>query len=534
MKYKYLVLIIIIGAILRIINISDRILPMYGDELTIAYDAYSILKTGQDQQGNVFPLTFEMGAGRPGGYVYLTTIFTAFFGPSSLAIRLPSVLSGLGIIFMIYLLSKNFFSEKTALCAAFLASVSPWTVQLSRAGFEANFALFLVLTATYLFIQGVNKFYFYIISAFLFGLVLHTYPTYKVSLLIFIPLLIWYVGKKEILRNKTHLVLSAFILSVFIILAAVQTFKGGSEVRFAQINVFSRTDLVSSIEQKINLERSISLLPEQISKYFHNRSVEYGKVILENYLQNFSIDFLVLHGDRNPRHNMATMGQIYLAEAILFVIGLFSFWHKERRKLLFLLVWLLIAPIPTSIVDLPHALRSSFMIVPLVLIAALGLAAVISFKNKTIFVLLAVIFFIQFLFFTQKIYFLAPVEYARFWSYSARIASFTALENKAKYDYVFLSDKIDNMEFAYPVYANIDPRQVINQNNGGKVEINGVSFKKFDNIYIGSLNENDLEGLIQSINGLVLVVASPNVKSGNYDVVNGSDNQPILTLIKKN
>lgn len=533
MKYKYLILIIIVGVLLRIVNISDKVLPMYGDELTIVYDAYSIFKTGQDQQGNVFPLTFEMGAGRPGGYVYLTSIFTAFFGPSTLAVRLPSVLSGIGIIFLIYLLSRNLFSEKTALCAAFLTAVSPWTVQLSRVGFEANFALFLVLTAIYLFIRGANKSYFYIISTFLFGIVLHTYPTYKVSLLMFIPLLIWYVGKKEILRSKTYLFLSAIVLSIFIILAVLQTFKGGSEVRFAQINVFSKTDLMSSIEQKINFERSISLLPGEVSKYFHNKSIEYGKVVLENYLQNFSIDFLVLHGDRNPRHNMATMGQLYLAETILFIIGLVSFWQKEKRKLIFLFIWLLIAPIPTSIIDLPHALRSFFMIAPLILIAALGLNTAISLKNKTMVICLGLIFFIQFLFFIQKINFLAPVEYGRFWSYSAKEASLIAIGNKSKYDYVLMSDKIDNIEFAYPVYAKVDPKEVIKQNNGSKVDLNGVNFKKFENVYIGSINENDLEGFVQSINGSVLVIASPNVKSGSYEVVNGRDNLPILSLIKK-
>ncbi|KKS18270.1 MAG: hypothetical protein UU74_C0009G0001, partial [Candidatus Woesebacteria bacterium GW2011_GWA1_41_7] len=48
---------------------------MYGDELTMVYDTYSISKTGMDATGQKLPLTFKMGAGRPGGYIYFSVPF---------------------------------------------------------------------------------------------------------------------------------------------------------------------------------------------------------------------------------------------------------------------------------------------------------------------------------------------------------------------------------------------------------------------------------------------------------------------------
>ena len=63
-----LLAILILGFIIRVYKINS--LPLYGDELTIVYDSYSILKTGMDQTGQFLPLTFKMGAGRPAGYVY--------------------------------------------------------------------------------------------------------------------------------------------------------------------------------------------------------------------------------------------------------------------------------------------------------------------------------------------------------------------------------------------------------------------------------------------------------------------------------
>ena len=99
-KFIFIV-ILILAALLRVININNNPPALYGDEITIALDSYSLLKTGQDQLGNNLPLTFSMGAGRPAGYVYAAVPFVAVFGPTPLGVRMPSILSGLGIIILL-------------------------------------------------------------------------------------------------------------------------------------------------------------------------------------------------------------------------------------------------------------------------------------------------------------------------------------------------------------------------------------------------------------------------------------------------
>lgn len=477
-----LIIILSLGLLLRVVNINGSPPALYGDELTIALDSNALLRTGQDQLGNYFPLTFQMGAGRPAGYVYGSVPFIAMFGTSALGVRALSILSGLGIIALLFFIGRKLFSEKVGLAGAFIAALSPWDISLSRAGFEAHFALFLVLLGIYLFIQAKKTPLLYIFSSISFGLTWHTYPTYKVSLLIFLPLLLWYQG----IRDRKYFLIGAVLLTILGFSALGQTFIGGSEKRFSDINIFSQDKLKNSIEQKINLERNISNLPISLAKYFHNKPIEYSKVFIENYLQNFSMDFLILHGDRNPRHNMATMGQIYFVEVILIFCGILTLWQKNRKLFLFFIAWLIIAPIPTAIVDLPHALRSSFMLPPLIMLSALGLVAVLNTKNKILIIVLGTLFIVQFTFFIQKLYFLAPNEYSNFWSYSAKTASEQALQNKDKYKYVFLSDSIDSIEFAYPVYGRVDPSQVISQNKN-HTELGGLQFKKFDNVYIGHI-----------------------------------------------
>ncbi|MBI2599419.1 glycosyltransferase family 39 protein [Candidatus Daviesbacteria bacterium] len=532
----FLIIILFLGLLLRVLFINSSPPALYGDELTITLDAYSLLKTGQDQLGNFLPLTFPMGAGRPAGYVYGSVPFVAIFGPTAMGVRALSILAGLGIILLLYLTGRKLFSERLGMWAALMGAVSPWDLSLSRGGFEAHFALFLSFLGVYLFLKAREKPFLYLFSALSFGLTLHTYPTYKISLFLFLPLLIWFQGRKQVQSHaKRYLLGGVMILLFFGILSLSQIFVGGSETRFSDINILSQGILKNSIEQKINLERQISRLPNNLVKYFHNKPVEYSKVLIENYLQNFSVDFLFLHGDRNPRHNMGTMGGLYTIEIILLIMGILTLWQKSRKTILFLLLWIIIAPIPTAIVDWPHALRSSFMLPPLIIISASGFVTLLDQKNKLGIFLVASFFFIQFLFLIQKLYFLAPNEYSNFWSYPAKLAFKIAASEKANYDYIILSDRINDMEFAYPVYSKADPDEVIAQN---KQRVNLMSYpvKKFDNIYIGSITEKELLNFISRLPGSVLYLGtkSEGENLSGYEVIKSLNKEASLVLKRKN
>jgi hypothetical protein len=64
----------------------------------------------------------------------------------------------------------------------------------------------------------------------------------------------------------------------------------------------------------------------------------------------------------------------------------------------------------------------------------------------------------------QRVYFLAPNKFATFWSADAKTVSLEAIQNNDKNKTIVLSiRKIDNIEYAYEVYAKVDPRLVISQ-----------------------------------------------------------------------
>ncbi len=534
-----LILIIMVASFLRIFKLND--VPLYGDELTMVYDSYSILKTGHDSTGDFLPLTFKMGAGRPGGYIYFQLPFVAAFGPTVFGERSLSILSGLGLVFFMFLLARRLFNDKIGLFAAALMAISPWGINLSRGGFESNFALMLGVAGVLAFILAKDKPWMYLISAFSWGIAIHTYPTFKVTLPMVLALLVWHQGgvKKIFEKGVLPYVISALsILAVAATLSLIQTFSAGSEARFTDINVFNQTDLQQNLIQQINYERSISALPENIKPFLINKIFENVFVIGQGYLENFSVDFLFMHGDRNPRHNMSVMGEFYLIEIATIIFGLIYLSKKNKRVFIFLIIWAIISPIPTSILLETHALRSSFLLAPLALFSACGLFYLAEISKRAIWrwpaILILVVFLIQFIFFTERLYFLAPNEFGRFWSYPAKMASELAISEKNNFQFIILSDRIDNAEFAYPVYAKIDPEIVILQNQL-KTLLAGLTFKKYDNIYIGFVPDGQEENFVKSVQGSVLFIGAADESRNltSYQILEGTDKLAALVVRKK-
>jgi 4-amino-4-deoxy-L-arabinose transferase-like glycosyltransferase len=445
-----LLAILILGFVIRVYKIDS--LPLYGDELTIVYDSYSVLKTGVDQTGEFLPLTFKMGAGRPAGYVYGSIPFVYLFGPSVWGVRGLSLASGMGIIILMYFLGKKMFNEKVGLMSSLLASASLWNIYLSRAGFEAHFALFLTLFGVVMFLYKK-----YILMAILFGLAIFTYPTFKLTIPLLFLILIFFEGFRKVFSQKLFLV-SLFILALFAGVSIRQTLSSSSEERFLRLNIFSDNSLQESIIQKINEQRNISTLPIKIKPLIYNRPLAYTRILFENFIENLSPQFLYLRGDRNPRHNPGEWGMLYLIEFPLLLIGLYYLAKNSKRNLLLIIACILIVPLATMFMGQTHALRNNLMLPAFILISAYALTNISTKARIFIFSL----FGIQLIYVLSTIYFFAPNKFGSFWSLKAKTASLEAI-NADKNQQIILSTKIDNIEYAYPVYAKIDPREVISQ-----------------------------------------------------------------------
>jgi 4-amino-4-deoxy-L-arabinose transferase-like glycosyltransferase len=532
-----LFLIVLAGFILRLYQLNK--LPLYGDELTMVYDSYSILKTGRDQLGNLLPLTFEMGAGRPAGYVYGAIPFVLIFGPTDLGVRSLSVISGLGLIILAFLLGRKLISEKVGLIAAVVVAISPWDLSLSRGGYEAHFALFLATLGVFLFLKFKENIWFLIGSAICFGLTLHTYPTHKLTLPLFLIILLWYSRKDLFIRkNWIPAISSGLVLLFFVILAISQTLNSGSEERFASINLFADQGLSKEIKFRIGEDKERLQLPFSLDpSYFHNKWIEYGFILTESYLKNLSFDYLFIYGDKNPRHNMVGMGNFYFVEIVTIFFGGIYLTLKQKRLFVLLLGWILITPLATMLFIDTHSLRNAFMLPPFILFSAAGIVylwTLFSLKYALVVRFLILGFFLlQVVFLAERFYIVSPKKYSRIWSEPAKLASQVALENKNNYKYIVISDKVDNIEFAYPVYTKMDPTLAKAQRSRN-ANIGKYNFAKYENVYIGYIPDIELISFIESTDKpLMLIVSSFEEKFiKEYWGIDGSDGKRSIVVKK--
>ncbi len=495
-KVVILALILILGFVLRVYKITS--LPMYGDELTLAYDSYSILKTGRDQTGQFLPLTFAMRGGSPPAYVYFSLPAVFLFGPTALGVRALSLISGLGIIVLAYYIAKKFFSEKHSLVVAALTALSPWAINLSRGGFETNFALFLTMSGLTFFLYSQKKYLYWIFGTLSFGLAIFTYPTYKLLVPLFVIILIWYLGGRKFFfsSNSTkYLLAMSLVTGLFAVLFGSQVLFSNSERRFLNTNIFNQDNLRELITQKVNSERTLST-EGMVSNLFHNKPVEYFVILRDAYLNHFSLNFLFVKGDGNPRHNMTETGEFYFADIFLILISLMVFIGKRayKKEFKFLIVWILISPVASAFLGEIHALRSSLMFLPISLISSVGLVYLIEKKGplSPVGLPLALIFFVQFIFSLEKLYFISQTKFADFWSGRAKTVVQMTESVKGKYQQIFISKRIDNIEFAYPVYAKIDPNDVIVQYGREVKEFGNVTIIDIEDIDPKSVSENTL------------------------------------------
>jgi uncharacterized membrane protein len=96
---------------------------------------------------------FLPGDFHPPLYYILMKYWVAIFGNSEISLRIPSIIFGLATIYMIYLIGKKIFSEKTGLLTSILLATSGLAIYYSQEARMYMMAAFLVSAAFYLFLE---------------------------------------------------------------------------------------------------------------------------------------------------------------------------------------------------------------------------------------------------------------------------------------------------------------------------------------------------------------------------------------------
>lgn len=433
-----LVVITLLFLITRIYKITEIPAALYWDEASIGYNAYSVIQTGRDEWGKSFPLHFQaFGEFKLPVYIYSTVISEKIFGLNELAVRLPAVLFSLFSVFLVYLITFKITTQKNiALFASFFFTISPWFFIFSRTGYEATAGLMFYLLGVYLLLLSEKK-QFAILGVLLsFILSIYSYNSFRIIIPLTIPLIVLFYIRKVSSKKwlSTSIVAFFFLILSFVPVARLLQSDIGRS-RLSAVGIFSDNSNIGEVASRF----------------------------VQNYFANFNPDFLFFTGDVNMRSHQPGVGELYLMDFPLLILGIFYIF-RSRNFLSFLpLFFLFLGPIPAAITkESPHSLRAILMAPSFIIISAFGVSQILGFiKNSnwklTASIFLTAIFAIYFLhnFFNFiKVY---PLQSAMSWQYPYKQIFTSYVDEFNKYDKIVISDSFYQPYIFALFYSKYDP-----------------------------------------------------------------------------
>lgn len=508
LEYLILLIIFTIALFLRLYQLSSFPVGFHGDEASIGYNAFSLLKTGRDQNGTFLPLAVDQwGDFRPAGYHYLAIPSVAIFGLTEFATRFPGALVGALTIFPLFFLTKYLFSKKTiALVGAGLLAVSPWHFNLSRATSESIPALFFVILGTTLLLKAINnKKLSYLNLAMIF-------ITYSLSFLFyhaarfFVPpflvlssvLIIIQPGAKPKTTNKIFILNMALIFA----LGLIFIFSRGSN-RATDISIFNSPFSQLVLDEKI---REDGNQPSIITRLWHNKASEYFSTASENYFQHFTGDFLYTKGGLPVRYQVPWTGNFYLIEAPFFIIGLSFLVYKliNKQSLLFGLpiIWLVLGPLPAAptFEDIPNIVRSIMLLPSIIIITSFGFIETLNLIKNNLIQKIVIFFCLIILAYSLTLflhnYFHHSLTHQPWYrNVGEKELTETAKQLSENGTKIYMSTALDNNISFYLFFWKIDPR--FYQNLGSPRDHSGMEFENLIFIHNDCPLEANRNGLAE-------------------------------------
>lgn len=506
---KILFLIILAAAFLRLWNLANVPPHLTPDEASLGYNAYSILKTGRDEYGELFPIIFKsFGDYKPGLYVYLTIPFVAILGLSEFAVRLPSAIAGVTAVWLVYMVVNKLLdrgiarnlkqknAEKAGLIAAFLLAINPWHLHFSRGAWEANLSLTLTLAGILLFLKSLKNAKFLIHTSLFFSLTLLTYQGAKLSTTIVLITLIIVFWKEfiKIIKDNLPAVVQTTVVALLIISPILLSLFQGKTGRLEVFSILSYRRPQEQIQTIARQgEESLDGLNYGL---FHSEGLNLKRSILGRLFNHFSTRFLFFEGDwQNPRHSAPNHGMLLLSDLILLLLGFIELVRSKSRVSMFIFLWLILAPLPAALSrDQVHAVRALNMVIPLTIISAVGLSSIFNYIRELNrlrvlgFAFVFTLYLIPFIFYLDSYFVHLPVHNAKYWLYGYKQAVEVITPIQNNYKNIVFQQSYNQPYIYFLFYQKYDPAEYQKQ---AKLTEGGVDVglvEKLDNILFESFS----------------------------------------------
>jgi len=469
-----ILIIVSVAFFLRVYQVNKIPPALSWDEVSIGYNAYSILTSGRDEHGRFLPLNSFVAFGdyKPSLPIYLTVPSVALFGLNEFAVRLPSILAGTLTVLLTYFLVKELFrnsliSYHLSLITAFLLAISPWHWQLSRAGFEANIAVMFIVWGAWLVLRARYRPKLLYCCWLPFAAVVYTFNSARYFSPILALGLLLFCGK-EFLKHRKETVSGMIIACVVLLPILPHLLSPAARLRFQEVSIFTDDSIVRVANQRITNDSNLWW-----SRLIHNRRWGYFRSYFTHFLDHLEARFLFIKGDGNPKFSLQDSGELYLVELPFLVLGVYYLALHERKAFWLLIFWLLGAIAPAAVArETPHALRTENTLPVWQIFTAFGLVSSLKHQLSGVRknILLAVVSLLltfSFGYFWHNYFNHYATEYSGEWQYGYREAIRYTQPIKDKYQNIILSENIGRPYIYVAFYEKMRPEVFWAEVQGG-------------------------------------------------------------------
>ncbi len=379
---------VFVGGLLRLVALNKVPLDLSNDEISIAYDAYSVARTGRDEHNHFLPISFQShNTYKAPLYAYILAPLTLFLTNTAQTARLPSAIAGILTILVVskiaYILTKN---KYITLFSLLFMALSPWHIYTSRMALEANLAL-LFLSASILgllktienadwkwgtvgVVSGVMSMYGY-----------HTEWALFPMIMLGVGLVIWS-------KNKRKVYLFMVILALVLAFPLIHDFISelGTHARANTEMIWDHPTIAEVLKNStFSLVTKIEVL---------------GNAIINNYFDYLSLSYLFFNGLSLFASNVFNPG-LFLAPLLpMFIVGMFKINnYVEKKYVRFFWFWFMASPlIPALTLGGTNMVRNLVSVVPYTILVAVGTvffwkSPIIKDWGRIVWVILMVIYF---------------------------------------------------------------------------------------------------------------------------------------------
>ena len=475
-KHLPLILIAIVGFLIRVVFLDKYPPGVSWDEVSHGYNAYSILKTGVDEWGEILPLSnFRAYGDYPLALnLYITIPFIWALDLNVFSIRLPhAILGALTVIASYYLAYGLTRSKKISLMTAILMAIEPWSFFLSRFVAQSNLSVFFLTSALALFFNREKNKYFLSLSFLSLGLTLYSYHTTRIVTPVLLIILLAVYKKEIILSFRKDRVVKYLSILIFLIFFAPLPFillNPESRARSTEVFIIDQA-AVNRIEQN----RVNSKYPELVNRLIYNRPLYFLMESAKNHLGYFTPHFLFFEGGTHYQFSLPERGLMYLVNLPFFYYGFYLAFKKAKKDKLYLFVilWFLVSPLSGSVTKENYAVMRATPMIPFPQVfSAIGMFALLGNlkKNNYKYIKLVGSFYLILLLINIKSYMVDyfgkySINYSHDRQYGYNEIVGYALDNYRNYEKIIVTKKYGEPHEFFLFFSAWDPESYRNDPN---------------------------------------------------------------------